>query len=180
LNEEETCERDRLALRFMVHSYSLPTFLSIPILACLFNLSRFDEPTPPAVSMTESRTRCATRGHYGTILVDLEHRRIATLLPERSVETSTAWFKQHPKVDVVSRDRGKLFREAISAGAPQAKHIVDRFHLQKNFAQALEKFFAHRKRLLKQVARGLSGKALAAPQTAVHKPVERERRHRHR
>ncbi len=30
---------------------------------------------------------------YGTILVDLEQRRVADLLPERSVESSTAWFK---------------------------------------------------------------------------------------
>src|SRR6266446_795437 len=86
---------------------------------------------------------------YGTILVDLEQRRVADLLPERSLESSTAWFKNHPEVDIVSRDRGKLFRQAASAGAPQAKHVVDRFHLQKNFAEALEKFFGHHKRLLK-------------------------------
>jgi transposase len=66
---------------------------------------------------------------YGTILVDLEQRRIAALLPERSVESSTAWFKRHPEVQIVSRDRGKLFRAAPSAGAPQAKQVVDRFHL---------------------------------------------------
>src|SRR6266487_1142043 len=72
--------------------------------------------------------------HYGTVLVDLEHRRVAALLPERSVETSTLWFKKHSEVKIVSRDRGKIFRAAISAGAPQAKQIVDRFHLQKNFA----------------------------------------------
>src|SRR2546421_3786549 len=47
---------------------------------------------------------------YGTILVDLEHRRVAALLSERSVETSTAWFKKHPEVKIVSRDRGKIFR----------------------------------------------------------------------
>jgi transposase len=62
--------------------------------------------------------------------VDLEHRRIADLLPERSVESSTAWFKKHPEVEIVSRDRGKSFRAAADAGAPQAKQIVDRFHLQ--------------------------------------------------
>jgi transposase len=112
--------------------------------------------------------------HYGTILVDLEQRRIADLLSERSVETSTAWFKNHPEVNIVARDRGKLFREAASAGAPQAKHIVDRFHLQKNFAQALEKFFGHHKRLLKKAAHQLAGKA--PPQTAT---AERERRSRH-
>jgi hypothetical protein len=55
--------------------------------------------------------------HYGTILVDLEHRRIADLLPERSVESSTAWFKKHPEVEIVSRDRGKIFRAAADAGA---------------------------------------------------------------
>ena len=67
---------------------------------------------------------------YGTILVDLEHRRIADLLPERSVESSTAWFKKHSHIRIVSRDRGKIFRAAANAGAPQAKQIVDRFHLQ--------------------------------------------------
>jgi transposase len=67
---------------------------------------------------------------YGTILVDLEHRRIADFLPERSVESSTAWFRKHPEVEIVSRDRGKIFRAAASAGAPQAKQLVDRFHLQ--------------------------------------------------
>ena len=117
--------------------------------------------------------------HYGTIMVDLEQRRIAALLPERSVETSTAWFKKHPEVDIVSRDRSKLFRQAASAGAPQAKHVVDRFHLQKNFAQALEKFFVHHKRLLKKVAHQLAGKALPPPKTVAPRQVEWERRSRH-
>jgi transposase len=90
--------------------------------------------------------------HYGTILVDLERRRVAALLPERSVESSTAWFKEHAEVKMVSRDRGKIFRAAVDAGAPQAKQIVDRFHLQKNFAEALEKFFGHQKRVLKKAA----------------------------
>jgi transposase len=116
---------------------------------------------------------------YGTILVDIEHRRVAALLPERSVETSTAWFKKHSEVKIVSRDRGKIFRAAADAGAPQAKQIVDRFHLQKNFAEALEKFFGHHKRLLKKVAQQLAGKTLPAPSTTAPQQVERERRSRH-
>ena len=118
--------------------------------------------------------------HYGTILVDLEEHRLAALLPQRSVETSTAWFKKHPEVKVVSRDRSKLFRAAASAGAPQAKQVVDRFHLQKNFAEALAKFFGQNIRLLKTVAHQLAGKALPPPKTATPCPVERERRTRHR
>jgi transposase len=66
---------------------------------------------------------------YGTILVDLEKRRIVQLLAECSVEMSQAWLRQHPEIDLVSRDRGKLFREAATDGAPQAKQVVDRFHL---------------------------------------------------
>ena len=38
----------------------------LDLLVCLsprhFHLSRFDEPTQPAVTMTESHTRCASRG----------------------------------------------------------------------------------------------------------------------
>ena len=116
---------------------------------------------------------------YGTILVDLEQQRVAALLPERSVESSTAWFKKHSEVKIVSRDRGKIFRAAISAGAPQAKQIGDRFHLQTNFAEALEKFFRHHKRLLKKVARQLGGKTPLPPDTPALKATEQERERRH-
>jgi transposase len=36
---------------------------------------------------------------YGTILVDLEKRRVAQLLAERSVETSKAWLRTHHTVN---------------------------------------------------------------------------------
>jgi hypothetical protein len=117
--------------------------------------------------------------HYGTILVDLERRRVTALLPEREVSSSTAWFKKHPEVEIVSRDRGKIFRAAASAGAPQAKQIVDRFHLQKNCGEALEKFFSHRKRLLKKVAHQLGGKTPLPPKTPALKAIEQERERRH-
>jgi transposase len=115
---------------------------------------------------------------YGTILVDIEHRRVVALLPERSVETSKAWFKKHPEVEIVPRDRGKIFRAAADAGAPQAKQIVDRFHLQKNFGEALEKFFGHHKRLLKKAARQLAGKAPPS-QAVVTQQTKQERGNRH-
>jgi transposase len=71
------------------------------------------------------------KGHtYGTILVNLSERRVVQLLDDRSVETSKAWLRTHPEIRIVSRDRGKLFREAATDGAPQAQQVVDRFHLQ--------------------------------------------------
>jgi transposase len=116
---------------------------------------------------------------YGTILVDLEHRRVAALLPERSVDSSTDWFKKHAEVKIVSRDRGKIFRAAVDAGAPQAKQVVDRFHLQKNFADALEKFFSHHKQILKKAAQHLAGKSPPPPKTTASRHIEQERRHRY-
>jgi transposase len=117
---------------------------------------------------------------YGTILVDLEKRRVVQLLAERSVETSKAWLRTHPEIDLVSRDRGKLFREAATEGAPQAKQVVDRFHLQKNFAEALEKFFRKQERALKKAMQRSTGKTRSAERTAVPEKVAQERRARHR
>ena len=117
---------------------------------------------------------------YGTILVDLEKRRIVQLLAERSVQTSKAWLRTHPEIDLVSRDRGKLFREAATLGAPQAKQVVDRFHLQKNFAEALEKFFRQQERALKKAMQRSTGTTRSAERTAVPEKGAQERRARHR
>jgi transposase len=121
------------------------------------------------------------KGHrYGTILVDLEKRRVVQLLADRSVETSKAWLRKHPEIDLVSRDRGQIFREAATEGAPQAKQVVDRYHLQKNFAEALEKFFRKQERVLKKATGGSTGKARPAERGAVPEKVSQERRARHR
>ncbi|WP_157507366.1 ISL3 family transposase [Ktedonobacter racemifer] len=121
------------------------------------------------------------KGHrYATILVDLEQRRVVQLLSDRSVETIKAWLRMHPEIEIISRDRGKLFREAATGGAPQAQQVVDRFHLQKNFAEALEQFFRHKTRVLKTAARSLAGTAHLSPRTRVPQKAEQERRRRHR
>ena len=41
--------------------------------------------------------------------------------------TMTNWFRDHPNVDVISRDRAGLYAEAAREGAPQAKQVADRF-----------------------------------------------------
>ena len=117
--------------------------------------------------------------HYGTILVNLAERRIVQLLADRSVETSKAWLRTHPEIRTVSRDRGKLFREAATDGAPQAQQVVDRFHLQKNFAEALEKFFRRHTRVLKRAAHLSAGQNRPAVKKARPSKGEQERRKRH-
>ncbi|HEY4386134.1 MAG TPA: ISL3 family transposase, partial [Ktedonobacteraceae bacterium] len=121
------------------------------------------------------------KGHrYGTILVDLEKRRVVQLLEDRCVETSKVWLRNHAEIDLVSRDRGKIFREAATLGAPQAKQAVDRFHLQKNFAEALEKFFRKQERVLKRAIQRSSGKTRPVERSAIPEKVAQERRARHR
>ena len=66
---------------------------------------------------------------YGTILVDLERRKIIDVLADRESATVEAWLKEHPEVAFVSRDRGKEFTKAATLGAPQAQQVVDRFHV---------------------------------------------------
>src|SRR5258708_31854920 len=58
---------------------------------------------------------------YGTILVDLELRKPIELLPDRSAETSQAWLRTHPEVEVVSRDRGGGYAAAAKERAPQGR-----------------------------------------------------------
>jgi transposase len=97
------------------------------------------------------------KGHrYGTVLVDLDQHRVAALLPERSRDSASAWLGRHPEIAIVSRDRSTLFREAAQASVPRAIHVADRFHLQKNFGEALELFLRHQTLHLHQAAAQLA------------------------
>src|SRR5437588_7872482 len=63
---------------------------------------------------------------FGTILVNLESRRVVDLLPDREAETSAAWMRQQLDLMVVSRDRGGAYASAAAQGAPQAMQCADR------------------------------------------------------
>jgi hypothetical protein len=53
---------------------------------------------------------------YGTLMCDLERRRIIDLLPDREATTVKAWLAGHPEISVVSRDRGGGYGPAGGAG----------------------------------------------------------------
>jgi transposase len=79
---------------------------------------------------------------FGTILVNLESRRVVDLLPDREAATSANWMYQQPDLMAVSRDRGGAYATAVRQGAPQAMQYADRFHLMKNLGEALENLLA--------------------------------------
>lgn len=77
------------------------------------------------------------RNHrYGSIVCDLERRRIVALLPDREIATVAAWLGNHREIDIVSRDRGGGYGEAAARARPKAIQVADRWHLMENASTA--------------------------------------------
>jgi len=76
---------------------------------------------------------------YGTILVDLERGKTIDILNDRAADTLVQWLKEHPGIEIVSRDRSKTYADAITEGAPKAIQVADRWHLLKNLSEAVFK-----------------------------------------
>src|SRR5260221_8307757 len=75
---------------------------------------------------------------FGTILVNLESRRVVDLLPDRGAETSAAWMRQQLDLMVVSRDRGGAYASAATQGAPQATQCAGKFSLLQKLGEAVK------------------------------------------
>jgi transposase len=76
---------------------------------------------------------------YGTIIVDLERRKVIDLLPDREASTLTDWLLARPSIETVARDRSVTYHNGIMMGRPYATQIADRWHLLNNLGDGLEK-----------------------------------------
>ncbi|HKB47650.1 MAG TPA: ISL3 family transposase [Ktedonobacterales bacterium] len=117
------------------------------------------EDLPRVVGVDDWAWRRGSRS--GTIVCDLECRRPLDLLPDREVASTATWLAAHPRITVVSRDRGGAYADAARQGAPEAVQVADRWHLLKNLGDALEGFL-RRERVQLPSATGHSRLALAA------------------
>lgn len=88
---------------------------------------------------------------YGTILVDLEKHKVVDLLPDRTSETLSTWLREHPGVEILTRDRSTEYAKAAGEGAPQAEQVADRWHLLLNIRQMLERYLPGVYERLKQL-----------------------------
>lgn len=68
-------------------------------------------------------------GTYGTLLVDATTRLPLTLWEGRDAGQLSRWLREHPGVEVACRDGSLTYRQGITAGAPDAVQVSDRFHL---------------------------------------------------
>lgn len=103
-------------------------------------LRRSSGETPPSPRVLGVDEWSYKRGQrYGTMVCDLERHCVVDLLPDRSAESWAEWLRQHPGVEIISRDRSTLYAEGAREGAPEAVQVADRWHLMKNLREALER-----------------------------------------
>ena len=68
------------------------------------------------------------------------------LLPNRRL-------RQHPSVQVVSRDRASAFADVIAKGSPAATQVADRWHLLNNLIDTLGRSLERHRHTLCKVRR---------------------------
>jgi transposase len=131
------------------------------VLRMLHRTPLTSRPTPRVLGIDDFALR---KGRvYGTILVDLEHRRPVDLLPERTAETVATWLRDHPGVEIIARDRAQDYARGAAAGAPEAIQVADRFHLLGNLHEVLTRYLQRRTPALRQIL--TSELSMASPGT---------------
>jgi len=119
------------------------------------------------------------RLRYGTLICDLEQSRPIDLLPDRSVESVAAWLKQHPSLEVVSRDGSSEYASAIRKGAPQARQVSDRWHLVKNLTTCVSAQLAKTLAQLRRAEERRPARTQAVQQVQQARAAERTARYDH-
>lgn len=100
---------------------------------------------------------------YGSIIVDLERRRVLDLLPDRIAGTLAEWLQRHPRVEMVARDRSTEYARDITLGAPGAVQVADRWHLLANMRQAVERWLGGAHARLRQLPQMPGREAVNVP-----------------
>jgi len=104
---------------------------------------------------------------------------LSLIIPDRAVETVEAWLKQHPSVEVVSRDGSSEYAAAIRQGAPQARQVSDRWHLVKNLTACVSVQLAKTLAGLRRAQERRPAQTQAVQQAQQARAAERTARYEH-
>ncbi|MEU2674878.1 transposase [Streptomyces sp. NPDC007164] len=75
---------------------------------------------------------------YGALLVDATTRLPLTLWEGRDAEQLSRWLREHPGIEVACRDGSLTYRQGITAGAPDAVQVSERFHLWQGLSRRVQ------------------------------------------
>ncbi|MFC7555538.1 transposase [Pseudoroseomonas wenyumeiae] len=106
-----------------------------PSTACPLS-RRLNPPPQSCVPQPRGQTTLTRRQRYGTLICDLERRRVLDLLPDREPSTVRAWLASHPDIAIIARDQANGFAGAAAAAAVDAVQVADRWHLMENASAA--------------------------------------------
>ena len=127
--------------RLLVHLHQAVSWSTM--LHCLMSLPDPPTPTPAVLGVDDF---ALLRGqNYGTLLVDTLTRLPIDLFAGRTSGALADWLLAHPGIGTVCRDGALVYRNGITAGAPNAVQVSDRFHLWQGLARKVdEAVSAHR------------------------------------
>lgn len=84
--------------------------------------------------------------------MDLERNEVVDLLPDRRAETLAAWLRDRPGVEIVARDRARVYAKGARNGAPDATQVADRWHMLRNLGDTVHKAVERHHVAVRQVA----------------------------
>ena len=76
---------------------------------------------------------------YATILIDAETGRRVDVLEGRTADVVEDWLREHPGVEIVTRDGSGAYGEAVRSALPDAVQCGDRWHLWHLLGEAVAK-----------------------------------------
>ncbi|MEU3756597.1 ISL3 family transposase [Streptomyces olivoreticuli] len=125
----------RAGARLLLHLHQVLSWATM--LACLVRIPLPERPVPRVLGIDEF---ALLKGHrYATILINAESGERIDVLPDRKMETVTAWLREHRGVEIVCRDGAGDFAQAVTDADPTIVQVMDRWHLWHGFGEAVLK-----------------------------------------